>query len=344
MGAVGRGLHCGVDLHGNNGYYGVVNESGERLMSKRLPNSLQTVLSELEPYRERLHHGVVVESTFNWYWLVDGLNKHGYDARLANPAGMEQYKGLKNTDDESDAFFLTEMSRLGILPEGYIYPKQDRPVRDLLRRRLLLVHQKTAHTLSFQNLVARETGQMISANTVQRLWPEQVKGYFEDERLVLMGRTNIEVMRFLTKEIQQIEKAVLGEVKLRPEYEKLLTVPGIGRILALTIMLETGSLFRFRQVGNYTSYCRCVKSLRLSDGKAKGQNNRKSGNRYLEWAYVEAANFMRRYCPEAKRWYQRKASRSNRVIATKALASKICKACYFIMRDQTEFDVKMIFG
>jgi len=338
------GLHCAVDLHGNNGYYGIVDEKGRRLLSKRLPNSLETVLPVLEPFRERLNDGVIVESTFNWYWLVDGLNENGYKARLANPAVMQQYNGLKNTDDETDTFFLTEMSRLGILPEGFIYPKQERPVRDLLRRRLLLVHQKTAHTLSFQNLVARERGEQISANAILKLWPEEVKQLFDDERLVLMGQTNIEMIHFLTKQIHKIENIVLCEVKLKPEYEKLLTVPGIGRILALTIMLETGDIKRFAKVGNYSSYCRCVKSTRSSNEKKKGENNAKNGNRYLSWAYVEAANFIRRYCPEAKKWHQRKCTRCKQVVATKALASKICKACYFIIRDQQDFDVKMLFG
>jgi len=338
------GLHCAVDLHGNNGYYGIVDETGKRLLSKRLPNSLETVLEALEPFREQFEDGVVVESTFNWYWLVDGLNENGYRARLANPAAMEQYNGLKNTDDETDAFFLTEMSRLGILPEGFIYPKEERPVRDLLRRRLLLLGQRTAHILSFQNLVARERGEQMRSNQIQKLWPEEVKEYFADERLVLMGQTNIEMIRFLTKQIRAIESAVLREVKLKPEYEKLLTVPGIGKILALTIMLETGDINRFKKVGNYSSYCRCVRSSRTSNEKKKGENNRKNGNRYLNWAYVEASHFMRRHCPEAKRWYQRKLSRSKQVVATKALASKICKACYFIIKDQVDFDVKRIFG
>jgi transposase len=338
------GLHCAVDLHGNNGYYGIVDETGKRLLSKRLPNSLGTVLATLEPYRGRLENGVVIESTFNWYWLVDGLEENGYRPRLANPAAIEQYDGLKNADDKTDAFFLAELSRLDILPEGYIYPKEERPVRDLLRRRLFLVQQRTAHVLSFQSLVSRQRGEHMSSNHIQKLWANEVEELFDDERLVLMGQTNIEMIRFLTKHIRVIEKVVEGEVNLKPEYEKLLTVPGIGRILALTIMLETGDINRFKKVGNYSSYCRCVKSSRKSNEKKKGENNRKNGNRYLSWAYVEAANFMRRYCPEAKKWYQRKLSRSKQVVATKALASKICKACYFIIKDQVDFDVQKIFG
>lgn len=338
------GLHCAVDLHGNNGYYGIVDETGKRVFKQRIANSLPSVLTALEPYREQLDTGVVVESTYNWYWLVDGLQANGYEARLANPAAIQQYDGLKNADDETDAFFLTELSRLGILPVGHIYPKEERPVRDLLRRRLLLVRHRTAHILSFQNLIARERGEQINSNQIQKLWPAEVKAFFEDERLVLMGQTNIETIRFLTKQIKKIEKVVLDATKLKPEYEKLLTVPGIGKILALTIMLETGDITRFKKVGNYSSYCRCVKSSRTSNEKKKGENNRKNGNRYLNWAYIEASNFIRRYCPEAKAWHQRKVKRSKQVVATKALASKICKACYFIMKDQVEFDVKLIFG
>lgn len=338
------GLHCAVDLHGDNGYYGIVDAAGKRLFSKRLPNELPAVLAVLEPFREQLVDGVVVESTFNWYWLVDGLNENGYRARLANPAAMQQYDGLKNTDDKTDAFFLTELSRLNILPEGYIYPKEERPVRDLLRRRLLLVQQKTAHVLSFQSLIARQLGDQIGSNQIYKLWPNEVERFFDDERLVLMGKTNIEMIRFLAEQIRKIENVVLAEAKLKPEYEKLTTVPGIGRILAMTIMLETGDINRFKKVGNYSSYCRCVRSSRTSNEKKKGENNRKNGNRYLNWAYVEAANFMRRHCPEAKRWHQRKLSRSKQVVATKALASKICKACYFIIKDQADFDVKRIFG
>lgn len=338
------GLHCAVDLHGNNGFYGIVDATGRRVFKQRLPNSLPIILNALEPYREHLESGVVVESTYNWYWLVDGLRENGYQVRLANPAAMTQYNGLKNTDDETDTFFLAELSRLGILPVGHIYPKATRPVRDMLRRRMLLVRQRSAQILSFQNLVARERGEKISSNEIQKLWPSDVKQLFEDARLRLMGRTNIMTIRFLTKQVLGLERAIVEETKLSPEYAKLLTVPGIGKILALTIMLETGDISRFPKVGNYSSYCRMVKSSRTSNQKKKGENNRKNGNMYLCWAYIEAAQFIRRYCPQAKAWYQRKTRKSKKVVATKALAAKIAKACYFIIKDKVDFDVKLIFG
>jgi len=333
----------GIDLHSNNGYYGIIEPNGKRVYQKRLPNNLPTILSVLEPYKETIS-SIVVESTFNWYWLIDGLMENGYNVDLANPAAFEQYDGLKHTDDKTDAFFLTEMKRLGILPVGYIYPKEERPIRDMLRRRMLLVRQKTSHILSFQSLMSRQTGTMMSSATIRKTREDDVEELLDDEYLILTGKTNIATIRFLKEKIAQLEKAVLKIAKLKPEFEKLMTVPGIGVILALTIMLETGDISRFASNGKYASYCRLVKSKRLSNRKKKGKGNAKNGNKYLSWAYIEAANYAKRFCPEAKKYFQRKMAKTNRIVATKALACKISKACYFIMRDQVDFNKEKIFG
>jgi len=333
----------GIDLHSNNGYYGIIETDGKRVFQQRLPNDLPTVLSALKPYRETIR-SIVVESTYNWYWLIDGLMENGYKIELGNPAGFMRYSGLKHGDDKTDAFFLTEMKRLGILPVGYIYPREERPVRDMLRRRMMLVQQKTSHILSFQSLITRQTGTTMSSNAIRKLEEGDVEGLLEEEHLVLTGETNIAIIRFLTQRIRLLEKAILKRMKLKPEYEKLMTVPGIGKILALTIMLETGDISRFAGVGNYASYCRLVRSDRTTNGKKKGEGNRKNGNRYLEWAYVEASNYARRYSAEARKYHQRKTAKTKQVVATKALACKLAKACYFIIRDQEEFKTEKIFG
>ena len=90
------------------------------------------ILATLAPYKNDIV-GIVVESTYNWYWLVDLLMVAGYTLHLANPTAIQKYSGLKYSDDQHDAFWLAEMLRLGILPVGYIYPKEDRPIRDLLQ-------------------------------------------------------------------------------------------------------------------------------------------------------------------------------------------------------------------
>ena len=247
----------------------MIDEQQRRLFSKRLPNSLDHILAALQPFKDQLA-GVVVESTYNWYWLVDGLQEAGYRVHLANPSAIRQYEGLKHTDDQSDAFWLAQQLLLGILPQGYIYPKSERPTRDLLRRRSLFVRHRTAHILSLQSMVQRCCGHGISANEIKKLTLPEASALFSDPQLGLTARFQVETIGFLSQQIRSIEKAVLPQVKLRPEFEILLTIPGIGQILGLTIMLEVGDIRRFAKAGNYASYCRCVKSQKLSDTKKKG--------------------------------------------------------------------------
>jgi len=136
----------------------------------------------------------------------------------------------------------------------------------------------------------------------------------------------------------------LKRVKLIEPFRLLLTLPGVGNILGVTIMLETGPIDRFASAGDYASYSRTVRSRRLSDGKKKGENNRKNGNKHLAWAWVEAANFAQRYHDLPRAWFQRKMTRTKRVVATKALACKLSKAGFFILRDQVPYNEKKMFG
>jgi transposase len=335
--------YAGIDLHSSNSFVGVINGEDKRLYGKRHSNRLDDILRALDPFQDSLK-GVVVESTFNWYWLVDGLQEHGYAVHLANPSAIQQYEGLKHTDDKWDSFWLAHMYRLGILPEGYIYPKEHRAVRDLLRRRLLFVKHSTSHILSLQSTISRNLGLRMSGREIKKLKPEDIGGMFDCPNLVLMANNSLAAINFLKKIILDIEKNVKSQVKMRKEFLMLLTIPGIGNILGLTISLEVGDIGRFPAVGNYSSYSRCVESKRLSNGKKKGENNKKNGNRYLAWAYVEAAQFCRRYCVKAQSFYQSKAAKTKPVVAVKALSNKLSRASYYIMRDQVAFDEDKLFS
>jgi transposase len=335
--------YAGIDLHSSNSYIGIIDEQDRRHFAKRLPNSLSQILVALEPFKKDLK-AVVVESTYNWYWLVDGLQGDGYKVHLANPSAIKQYEGLKHTDDNWDSFWLAHMKRLNILPEGYIYPKEERPVRDILRRRLLFVRHRTAQILSLQSAIARNLSLKMSGRAIKKLKEEDTEDLFDSPFLVLTAKSNIAVIQSLTKTIKAIENAVKSQAELRKEFQLLKTIPGIGDILALTIMLEVGDIGRFPKVGNYSSYCRCVKSERLSNKKKKGENNRKNGNKYLSWAYVEAANFAIRFSQEAQKFYQRKMAKTNKIVAIKALSNKLARASYYIMRDQVAYDESKLFG
>ena len=272
-------VYVGVDLHSNNNYVGIINQTNEVLFKKKLPNELNKVLAVLEPFREDVV-GIVVESTYNWYWYVDGLMEKGYKVHLANPAACEQYDGLKNVDDKRSALWLAYLLRLGILKTGYIYPKEARPLRDLLRKRLHLLRHRSSHIISVKNILNRSSGYRIKSDEVKKFDEKQVRRLFPDEHLFLAVNASVTMIRHLTYQIEHIEKNILAEMKLRKEFKDLLTLPGIGEILGLTIMLEVGNIGRFEEVGNYVSYCRCVKSIRTSNGKTKGRGNRKNGNKY----------------------------------------------------------------
>lgn len=336
-------LYAAIDLHSTNSVLAVLDESDRPLRQRRLPNELPVILKELEPFHDEIA-GIVVESTYNWYWLVDGLMDHGYTVHLANTAAVPQYAGLKHGDDESDARHLAQLLRLGILPKGYIYPREERAVRDLLRRRFQLVRMAVGLMLSMQSTWARHTGQCISGNGIRQLTGPMIERAFPDPSVRMALLTHLQVWQGIEVQVRQIERWILDAHIARAAMGALRTVPGIGVILSMTIALETGDIARFASVGDYVSYCRLVKSERLSNGKKKGQGNRKCGNRYLAWAYIEAANFGVRHSPSIQRWYARKSSKRHRVIAIKAVAHKIARACYYLLRDGGTFDVQRAFG
>jgi len=337
-------LYAGLDLHSGNTYIGLIEKGTmKRVFEKRVRNNLEEVVWTLAPYREEIR-GIAVESTFNWYWLVDGLNEAGYGCvHLANPAAIQQYKGLKYADDRHDAFWLAQMLSLGILPEGYIYPREERPVRDLLRKRSFLVKQRTAHIISLQSMIERNTGVHMNANALRKVKAEDIKQILKEDHLVLLGTTSLETIDFLGKSIKEIEKTVKKTVKTRDAFEKLHMVPGIGDILAMTIMLEVGDISRFARVGDFSSYCRCVPTGRFSNGKNKGKGNVKNGNRYLAWAFIEAAYLSMRQSPKIAGYYKKKASRTHKMVAVKTIASKLARACYYILRDGVDFKEEMLF-
>jgi transposase len=336
-------LYAGLDLHSRNTYIGIMDKEFKRIFGKRVSNDLPLIIKTLKPFQDQLQ-GIVVESTFNWYWLIDGLMDVGYHCiHLANPSAMKQYEGIKHSDDQHDAFFLAQMLILGILPQGYIYPKKDRPVRDLARKRLFLVRHKTSHILSLQSLISRCCGQRVSANEIRKFTVDDLQLLLAEEHIVMSAQANLETIVFLKQQIQRLEKAITNKVKLHKAFQQLLTVPGIGLILAMTIMLEVGDIGRFPEVGNFASYCRCVSSKRLSDGKSKGHGNRKNGNRYLSWAFTEAAHLSRRYNERFRSYYNRKLAQANTSLATKALSNKLARICYYLMRDQVPFRQDLLF-
>ena len=335
--------YSGIDLHSNNSVVTVTDDKDRVVAEKRLPNDLAKIVGFLLPWRDELV-AVVVESTYNWYWLVDGLQEAGFVVKLANTGAIRKYDGLKHSSDKADARQLAHLLRLGILPTGTILPPEHRAIRDLARKRMQLVRSRTSHILAIENIMARQRGAKISSNQIKRLTADAVDQMVLPADVRLAIQSNLAVIVTLNAQIDLLEERLQESMSERPEYALLTSVPGIGRILATIIVLETGPIERFDAVGNFASYARCVDSQRMSNGKKKGEGNTKNGNKYLAWAFVEAANFALRFCAEAKRFYERKKARTNTVVAIKALAHKLARACFHILKERKPFDVTRCFA
>lgn len=336
-------LYVGIDLHSNNSYITMINEDDRIIYEKRLSNEIDLILQELSPYTGQIE-GIVLESTYNWYWLADGLIDNGYKVHLANTMAIQQYSGLKQTNDKTDARWLAQQLKLGVLPEGYIYPKEQRGLRELLRKRMRFVQQRTMILLATQSMISRYIGLRLSAEAVKKLTSDRLNELTKDKDINLLLSQHLAMLNEYLGHITIIEQAAFKQIRPNKAFKNLTTIPGVGKILAALIVTETGDINRFHSAGDYCSYCRCVKSIKISNGKKKGANNRKNGNVYLSWVFIEAANYAIRCSKPITKYYQRKTVRSHRVIAIKSVAAKLSKAAYFIMKEGKQFEIEKTFN
>ena len=262
-------LYCGIDLHANNSVVAVLDSDDTVRYEKRLANDLEVITSALSPFAGEVV-GAVVESTYNWYWLVDGLQDAGFKVHLANPSAICQYEGLKYSDDITDARHLACLLRLGLLPEGHIYPREVRAVRDLLRRRMLLARQRTTQLLNLQSTIARHTGQRLSGSKIKPLDKAAIEALLGTGPVALSAKVARIAMHALDAAARQLESAAAAEFKNNDSPRLLRTIPGVGQTLGLTIAVETEDIGRFPDAGHYASYA-CLREVRKA---FQGQSQR----------------------------------------------------------------------
>ncbi len=190
--------YAGIDLHSSNSCVGIIDENDQRLFGKKMDNIPDYILTALKPFKKTIQ-GVVVESTYNWYWLVDILQEQGYTVHLANPSAIRVYEGLKHTDDKWDSFWLAHLLRLGILAEGYIYPKELRPLRDLMRRRMMFVRQRTSQILSLQSMITRNRGLNMPGSSIMGFHEDFTEKLFKSPDLVFTAKCNLSTIKFLSE-------------------------------------------------------------------------------------------------------------------------------------------------
>jgi len=339
-------FYGGIDLHAKNSQACMIDEKGVRIKEKKLKNELPLILEFLEPFGKGTK--IAIESTINWYWIVDGLMEAGYEVKLAHPLGLKLITDSKVKTDRRDAYKLANLLRLDALPSAYIYPKETRPLRDLLRRRSDLVAQRSKcySSLRMQFL-------QYNANTMS----QTALKCFEDENLNVMdlpgvvkmhGSMTLKRIELLTEQIEAIEKFLESVTITDPHFNLLTRITGIGRVLGLTIYYEIGDISRFTNVRHFSSYCRLVPGCHQSSDKVKKGKGSKQGNVYLKWAFTQAAMHMARYDKDIRAFRDRQANKSKgnskNMKANAILAHKLGMAVFNVLKDGIPFKKELFFA
>lgn len=330
--------YCGIDLHARSLYVCVMDQAGKVLLHKECPAKAASLLTLITPFLDELVLGV--ECMHCWYWVADFCEAHGIHFILGHALYMRAIHGGKAKNDRIDSLKIARLMRGGNFPMAYVYPREMRSTRDLLRRRTNLVRHganlkaHVANTTSQYNLPPNKVNlKNVSAR-------EQLRHTFDDPGVQHMIDLDMAVLECYHRELSQTECYLEQQArKHRPVYLNLLrTIPGIGRILALTILYETGDINRFDTVQQFASYSRLVKCKAESAGKSYGTQGAKIGNGHLKWAFSEAAVLFLRGNEDAQRYLRKLQKRMRKAKALSALAHKLGRATFFMLKNKTVFD------
>ncbi|WP_433923861.1 IS110 family transposase [Vreelandella sp. 21] len=330
--------YCGIDLHARSLYVCILNQQGETLLHKEIPASPEPLLRLIDTYLDDLVIGV--ECMHCWYWVADFCEDHGIAFILGHALYMKAIHGGKTKNDRVDSYKIAALIRGGNFPLAYVYPRNMRATRDLLRRRTGLVRHGAdlkAHVVNTTSQYNLPPNKVNLKNVSAR---EQLGRTFDDPLVQRNIDLDIAVLECYHRELSQVEWLLEKQAKKhQPTYYHLLTtIPGVGRILALTILYEVGDIRRFESVQKFASYSRLIKCKAESAGKTYGTQGNKIGNAHLKWAFSEAAVLYLRGNPDAQKLLQRFQKRMSKAKALSALAHKLGRAVYFMLKNEKVFD------
>jgi transposase len=337
-------FYCGVDLGARKTHVCLIDEEDHKLLDLKMDNDLGVIESALRAYKSSLK--VVVESTINWEWLVYGLQKYGYEVKLAHTLGLKAITWSKKKTDTWDAFTLAKLLRGRLIPEAYIYPYELRPVRDLVRERIHLVTKRATEYGAIHRTFLKYNIQGFDRNAVKHLSEKDMHDLYHHPLVRTKATMELQRIELLTEQIRLIEKALFERARQNSTFSLLRTVPGIGDILALTILYEVGDINRFAHARAFCSYCRVVPGIHQSSGKSYRSPNSKQGNRYLKWSFSQAAIMAIRYYPEIRRLYERlaaKRKKAARLVARSIIAHKLAQAAFQVMKHHVAYKEELLF-
>ena len=315
-------------------------------MQQTIPAPPAAFLHALAPCRDGLV--VAAECMVAWYWLADLCAAEGIPFVLGHALYMKAIHGGKAKNDDIDAEKIGRLLRGGNIPVAYVYPKGLRETRDLLRRRMYLVHKRAELITHIQIVNAQynlpEFGKkLIYAKNRAEL---KVAERFEQPHLHKSVAIDLALIDVLDEQIGDVELYLERTVKVEdPQtYHLLKTIGGVGKILGLTLLYEIHDIRRFPDVGEFLSYARLVRCGHESAGKKLGSGGKKIGNAHLKWAFSEAVCLLVRNYPAVKGWQARQEKKHGKKKTLGILAAKLGRAVYHMLRKKEAFDVRRFLG
>jgi len=330
--------YCGIDLHARCLYLCILDQQGEVLLHKNIKANPESLLKLITPYRDDLVVGV--ECMFSWYWVADLCQREGIPFILGHALYMRAIHGGKAKNDKIDSHKIATLMRGGMFPEAYVYPREMRGTRDLMRRRMHLMRKRSELLAHVHNTHSQYNLPEIKKNLRYAFNREGIAERFDDASVSKSIELDLNLIDYYDRQLSKVEWPILQQAKACDQHSLILlrTVPGIGQILSLVILYELHTIERFPTVQNFASYCRLIKCRRESAGKSYGTAGAKIGNAYLKWAFSEAAVLFLRKNPEAQTWLEKKAQQHNKARALTILAHKLGRAVYFMLKRKTVFD------
>jgi len=336
--------NCGIDLHSKQMYVCVMDNDGKILVHKNIKgNDFEFFLKITKPYTHDMT--VVCESTFNWYWLADACCEAEIEFVLAHALYLKHIHGGKNKNDKIDSKKLAHLLRTNFIPPAYAYPSAHRPMRALFRQRMNYVWDR-ASLLGHLKMNQYAEGLVPIPITARKRdeWEKRILDQYTNPLLKMAVKGDVAMIRSYDEQIKLIEKTLVAKAKgvFAREYTLLLSVPGIGKIMALTILFEMDTINRFPTVKDFISYSRLVKGSVASAGKIKGLSGGKMGNAYLRWAFGQIALTAKRCHPLISTYAEQITSKHGKFKGNAILSNKIARCVYYMLQNGTVFDVEQL--
>ncbi|MEP3480668.1 MAG: IS110 family transposase [Fuerstiella sp.] len=332
-------FYCGIDLHANSMHVCLVDHKGDKKLHRNFNTKTpERFLSAIQPFE---NNDIIIgcESTFNWYWLADLCTAQNLPFLLGHALYLKAIHGGKTKTDRIDSEKLAMLLRGGNFPTAYVYPAELRDTRDLLRRRCTIVKRRSATITHVQmvnhqqNLPAFPKSIAYKANRVG------IADRFDGSSLRKMVSLDVELIDFYDEQIKKLDLYLERSAKVddADTFFRLQSIPGVGRILAMTLLYEIHDIRRFPSVGDFLSYSRLVKGTNSSAGKNYKPTGSKIGNPHLKWAFSEAITLLKRECPQAKAFAEQIEKKHNKARANTLLAIKLGRAVYWMWKRKSAF-------